>query len=356
MKIFNSITSALSVFGSFSDDLAIDLGTANTLVLVLGKGIVIREPSVVARQKKTKQVLAIGQEAKRMLGKTPPLIEALRPLQHGVIADFDAASSMLEKYIAITTKKQTMIPFLQKPRVIVGIPAGVTEVERRAVWEAALEAGAKEAYIIEEPMAAAIGAGLAIEKPQGVFIVDIGGGTTEIAVISLGGIVLNKSIRIAGDEMDTAIVSFFRLKYSLLIGQPSAEEVKIAIGSGHIEKKERQTVVRGRDLETGLPKSVRVTSGEIREALAPVINKIIDAISETVEETPPELLSDIMEDGIALAGGGALIWGIDKTISESVKIPVRVANDPLTCVVRGAAKVLSDKKLLDRVKVTGGLR
>lgn len=356
MKIFNSISKALSVFGSFSDDLAIDLGTANTLVLLLGKGIVIREPSVVARHRKTKQVLAIGQEAKRMLGKTPPLIEALRPLQHGVIADFDAASSMLEKYISITTKKQTVIPFLQKPRVIVGIPAGVTEVERRAVWEAALEAGAKEAYIIEEPMAAAIGAGLEVERPQGVFIVDIGGGTTEIAVISLGGIVVNKSIRIAGDEMDTAIASFLRLKYSLLVGQPSAEEVKIAIGTGHIEKKERQTVVRGRDLETGLPKSVRITASEIREALAPVINKIIDSISETVEETPPELLSDVMEDGIALAGGGALISGIDKTISESVKIPVRVANDPLTCVVRGAAKVLADKKLLDRVKVTGGLR
>lgn len=237
-----------------------------------------------------------------------------------------------------------------------GIPAGVTEVERRAVWEAALEAGAREAFIIEEPMAAAIGAGLAIERPQGVFIVDIGGGTTEIAVISLGGIVLNKSIRIAGDEMDNSIVSFLRLKYSLLTGESSAEEVKIAVGSGHIEKNERQTVVRGRDLESGLPKSQRVTSVEIREALSPVINKIIDSIAETVEETPPELLSDVMEQGIILAGGGALIEGIDKAISESVKIPVRIADDPLTCVVRGAAEVLGNKELLNKVKVTGGLR
>lgn len=356
LKFFNSLISALSAFGPNSSDLAIDLGTANTLVLVLGKGIVIREPSVVARHRKTKQVLAIGREAKKMLGKTPPLIEALRPLQHGVIADFDAASSMLEKYIKVTTQRQTILPFLQKPRVIVGIPAGVTEVERRAVWEAALESGAKEAYIIEEPMAAAIGAGLAIERPQGVFIVDIGGGTTEIAVISLGGIVINKSIRIAGDEMDLSIASFLRLKYSLLVGLLSAEEVKISVGSSHIEKRERQTVVRGRDLETGLPKSVRVTSVEIRESLAPVINKIIDAISETVEETPPELLSDIMEQGIVLAGGGALTPGLDKSISEAVKIPVRIAEDPLTCVVRGAAEVLGNKELLDKVKVTGGLR
>lgn len=356
LKFFNSLISALSAFGPNTSDLAIDLGTSNTLVLVLGKGIVIREPSVVARHRKTKQVLAIGREAKKMLGKTPPLIEALRPLQHGVIADFDAASSMLEKYIAVSTSKKSIIPFMQRPRVIVGIPAGVTEVERRAVWEAALEAGAREAFIIEEPMAAAIGADLAIERPQGVLIVDIGGGTTEIAVISLGGIVLNKSIRIAGDEMDASIVSFLRLKYSLLTGESSAEEVKIAVGSGHIEKKERQTVVRGRDLESGLPKSQRVTSVEIREALSPVINKIIDSIAETVEETPPELLSDIMEQGIVLAGGGALIEGIDKAISESVKIPVRIADDPLTCVVRGAAKVLGNKELLNKVKVTGGLR
>ncbi len=344
------------LWGFFSEDLAIDLGTSNTLVLVLGKGIMVREPSVVARQKKTKKVLVIGKEAKKMLGKTPPLIEALRPLQHGVIADFDAASAMLEKYIKETHQPKKFWPVWPRPRVIIGIPSGVTEVERRAVWEAALEAGAREAYIIEEPMAAAIGAGLSIDSSRGVFIVDIGGGTTEIAVISLGGIVVNRSIRIAGDEMDLAIASFLRLKYSLLIGQTSAEEVKIAIGSAYPQKQEKQTVVRGRDLERGLPKSVRLTSTEIREALAPVVNKIVDAIQETIEETPPELLGDVMEQGIMLAGGGSLLSGIEKTIAESVRISAQVADDPLTCVVRGAAQVLSNKNLLNRVKVTGGLR
>lgn len=344
------------LLGFFSQDLAIDLGTVNTLVLVLGKGIVVRQPSVVARHKKTKKVLAVGAEAKKMLGKTPASIEALRPLQHGVIADFDAAAAMLKKYIKETRIQKGFFSNLAYPRVIIGIPSGVTEVERRAVWEAALEAGAKEAYIIEEPMAAAIGAGLSIDNPKGVFIVDIGGGTTEIAVISLGGIVVNRSIRIAGDEMDQAIISFLRLKYSLLIGQPSAEEVKISIGSAYLQKQERQTVVRGRDLEQGLPKSVKVTASEIREALAPVVNKIIEAIKETVEETPPELLGDIMEEGIVLAGGGALIDGIEKTIAETVKIPTRIAEDPLTCVVRGAAKVLENQQFLNRVKVTGGLR
>lgn len=345
-----------NLFGFFSEDLAIDLGTANTLVLVLGKGIVVREPSVVARHRKTKKILAIGREAKRMVGKTPPSIEALRPLQHGVIADFDAASAMLARYIKETHIQKGFFPSFPRPRVIIGIPSGVTEVERRAVWEAALEAGAREAYVIEEPMAAAIGAGLNVDGPNGVLIVDIGGGTTEIAVISLGGIVINRSIRIAGDEMDLAVASFLRLKYSLLVGQSSAEEIKIAIGSSHMQKQEKQSVIRGRDLERGLPKSVRVTSSEVREALAPVINKIIDSIKETVEETPPELLGDIMEQGIVLAGGGALINGIEKTIAESVKIQVRIADDPLTCVVRGAAKVLGNKELLDRVKVTGGLR
>lgn len=344
------------LFGFLSEDLAIDLGTANTLVLVLGKGIVIREPSVVARHKKTKKILAIGKEAKKMVGKTPPTIEALRPLQHGVIADFDAASAMLEHYINITHTKKNFFARVPSPRVIVGIPSGVTEVERRAVWEAALEAGAREAYIIEEPMAAAIGAKLPVEQAQGVFIVDIGGGTTEIAVISLGGIVINRSIRIAGDEMDQAIVSYLRLKHSLLVGENSAEEIKLNIGSSYILKNEKQSVIRGRDLETGLPKSIRVTSAEVREALAPVINRIIEAVRETVEETPPELLGDIMERGLVLAGGGSLIAGIDKSISEAIKIGVSISEDPLTCVVRGAAAVLKDKALLDKVKVTGGLR
>ncbi len=344
------------LFGFFSEDLAIDLGTSNTLVLALGRGIIIREPSVVARHRKTKKVLAIGREAKKMIGQTPPLIEALRPLQHGVIADFDAASAMLENYIRLSRQKKNFLFDLAKPRVIIGIPSGVTEVERRAVWEAALESGASEAYIIEEPMAAAIGAKLAIDEARGVLIVDIGGGTTEIAVISLGGIVINRSIRIAGDEMDEAVASYLRLKYSLLVGQASAEEVKISIGSSYPSKNEKQAVIRGRDLERGLPKSIRVSSSEIREALAPIINKIIDEIKEIIEETPPELLGDIMEQGLVMAGGGALISGIDKTIAEAVKIQVRVAEDPLTCVVRGAAKVLENKKLLDKVKVTGGLR
>ncbi len=343
-------------FSLLSDDLAIDLGTANTLVLALGRGIIIREPSVVARHRKSKQVMAIGREAKKMLGKTPPAVEALRPLQHGVIADFDAASAMLSHYIKLSQTKKNFFGFKGKPRVVVGIPSGVTEVERRAVWEAALEAGAREAFIIEEPMAAAIGAGFTVNSPQGILIVDIGGGTTEIAVISLGGIVINRSVRVAGDEMDEAIMAFFRLKYSLLIGISSAEEVKMSVGSSNPQKSEKQTVVRGRDLERGLPKSVKVTGSEIREALSGVINKIIDHIKDTVEETPPELLGDIMEQGIILAGGGALIAGIDKTISEAIKMPVNVTNDPLTCVVRGAAKVLSDPKLLNQVKVTGGLR
>lgn len=354
--MFNSLSRLSSFFGLFSCDLAIDLGTANTFVLALGKGIVVHEPSVIARHKKTKKVLAIGREAKKMMGKTPPTIEALRPLQHGVIADFDAASSMLAHYIQLTKPEKNFLSRLGRPRVIVGIPSGVTEVERRAVWEAALEAGAREAYIIEEPMAAAIGANLPIDEARGFLIVDIGGGTTEIAVISLGGIVVNRSIRIAGDEMDQAVSSFLRLKYSLLVGSSSAEEVKIAIGSTRLQKGEKATVVRGRDLERGLPKSVRVVSSEILEALSPVVNRIIDEIKEIIEETPPELLGDIIEQGIVLAGGGSLISGIDKTIAESVKVQVRITDDPMTCVVRGAAKVLGNKDLLDRVKVTGGLR
>lgn len=345
-----------NIFGYFSEDLAIDLGTANTLVYVLGKGIMVREPSVVARHRKTKSVLAVGRDARSMLGKTPPLIETVRPLQHGVIADFDAASAMLNHYIKLTHTKRGIASYAARPRVIVGIPSGVTEVERRAVWEAALEAGAREAYIIEEPMAAAIGAGLPIDEARGVFITDIGGGTSEIAIISLGGIVLNKSIRIAGDEMNDAIVTFLRLKHSLLVGVLTAEDVKIAVGSSFPMLKERQTIVRGRDLESGLPKSIKVTSVEIREALSSVVNEITEEVKMMIEEAPPELLGDIMENGIVLAGGGALIAGIERTIAEVIKVNVRVADDPLTCVVRGAAKVLADRKLLDRVKVTGGLR
>lgn len=342
------------LFGLLSHDLGIDLGTANTLVFVRGKGIVIREPSVVARHRKTKQIVAIGREAKRMLGKTPQTIEAFRPLKDGVIADFDAASAMLTHYIRLVHEqpKYPGMPSIPRPKVVVGIPSGVTEVERRAVQEAAIMAGAREAILIEEPMAAAIGAGLPIEDSRGSFICDIGGGTSEIAVMSLGGIVVNRSIRIAGDEMDEAITNFIRLKYSLLVGPQTAEAVKLAIGSAYpMEKIDRITVVRGRDIEKGLPKSVRVSESEIREALSPVIHEIIEAISETIEETPPELVGDIVEHGIVLAGGGSLIRGIDKLIAIEMKMPVWITDDPQTAVVRGCGKLLDDALLLRKVKV-----
>lgn len=342
------------LFGLLSHDLGIDLGTANTLVFVKNKGIVIREPSVVARHKKTKAIIAIGTEAKKMLGKTPDTIEAFRPLKDGVIADFDAAAAMLTHYIKLvhTIPAKAGIPRIPRPNVVIGIPSGVTEVERRAVQEAAILAGARQAWLIEEPMAAAIGAGLPIEESHGSLICDIGGGTTEIAVLSLGGIVVNRSIRIAGDEMDEAIVAFMRLKYSLLIGEPTAEDIKISVGSAYpIDKNERVTVVRGRDIETGLPKSIRVHEAEIREALSPVFSQIVEGLSETVEETPPELIGDIMEHGIVLAGGGALIRGIDRLIANELKMPVWITDDPQTAVVRGCGKLLDDTILLKKVKV-----
>ncbi len=351
MKFVNPVDQFL---GLFSHDVGIDLGTANTLVYVRGKGIVIREPSAVARHKKSKEILAIGTSAKKMLGRAPATIEAIRPLRDGVIADFDATAAMLTHYIKKVHESGTIMPKIPRPRVVIGIPSGVTEVERRAVADAALDAGAREAHLVEEPMAAAIGAGLPIEGPEGNFIVDIGGGTSEIAVISLGGIVLGRSIRIAGDEMDEAIINFVRLKYSLLLGQPTAESVKIGVGSA-IAAKDKFTVVRGRDLETGLPKSIKLTSGEIQEALGPIIQEIIGNIVDTLEETPPELTSDIMERGITLAGGGSLISGIDKMISEAAKMPVWVAEDPLTCVVRGCGILLEDAGLLKRIRVTKGL-
>lgn len=348
-----------ALFGLLSHDIGIDLGTANTLVLVKGKGIVIREPSVVAQHKKTKQILAVGSEAKRMLGKTPATISAFRPLKDGVIADFDATAAMLSYYIKkIHQTPQSFLPKIPRPVVVVGIPSGVTEVERRAVQEACLSAGARRAYLIEEPMAAAIAAGLPVEEPVGGMIVDIGGGTTEMAVISLGGIVVNKSLRVAGDEMDEAIISFLRMKYGLILGERSAEEVKIQIGSafGGKEKNERATVVRGLDLETGLPKSLKVTESEIREALAPVVNLIIESLKDLIEETPPEFISDILEKGIIFCGGCSQLRSLDKMVAEATKMPVWVAEDPMTCVVRGCGRVLEDTRLLEKVKVTGGLR
>jgi rod shape-determining protein MreB len=345
-----------TIFGFFSHDVGIDLGTTHTFVLVLGKGIVIREPSFVARHKKTKKILAIGTEAKKMMGKTPENIEALRPLRHGVIADFDATEAMLHYYIREVHQSGGLIPKIPRPRVVVGVPSGVTEVERRAVQEAALSAGARQAFLIEEPMAAAIGVGLPINNPAGLFLCDIGGGTTEMAIISLGGIVLNRSLRIAGDEMDEAIANFIRLKHSLLIGLPTAEEVKISLGSALPQKQERQMVIRGRDLEKGLPRSLKVSMAEVREALAPVINQIVGHLSEILEETPPELTSDIVTRGLVLCGGGALIEGLDKFIADELKLPVWVADDPMTAVVRGCGKVLEEQSLLNKVRIAGGLK
>ena len=358
MKIMNPIDRFL---GIFSHDIGIDLGTANTLVYVRGKGVVIREPSAVARHKKTKEILAIGTSAKKMMGRAPVTIEVVRPLRGGVIADFDATAAMLSHYIKKVHETESTFPKIPRPRVVIGIPSGVTEVERRAVAEAAIDAGAREANLIEEPMAAAIGAGLLVEGPEGNFIVDIGGGTSEIAVISLGGIVLGRSIRIAGDEMDEAIINYVRLKYSLLLRQPTAEAVKIGVGGVEIgedkdaQKETKLTVVRGRDLETGLPKSIKLTSEEIQEALSPILQEIVGNIVDTIEETPPELTGDIMKKGITLAGGGSLIPGIDKAISEAAKMPVYVADDPLTCVVRGCGICLEDNGLLKRIRVTKGL-
>ncbi len=344
-----------------SHDVGIDLGTVNTLVLVKGKGIVIREPTVVALHKKTRQILAIGTEAKRMLGRTPAAIEAVRPLRNGVISDFDTTEAMLKFFIhkvhETPGKGIFSLPKIPRPRIVVGIPSGATAVERRAVQGAGLSAGAREAHLIEEPMAAAIGAKLPVEDPEGVMIIDIGGGTTEIAVISMGGMVINKSLRVAGDEMDLEIINYMRVRYGMLIGERSAEEAKIEIGSAFpVGKDDLATVIRGRDLSTGLPKSLKITAAEIREALTPVISQMISAIKDILEETPPELLTDIVERGIFLAGGGALLRGLDKKIAEETKLPVYVADDPLTTVVRGCGEVLNNLDLLSKVKVSGGLR
>lgn len=353
--MFNNILSLVT------HDVGIDLGTANTLILVRGKGILIRQPSVVARARKGKQVLAIGEEAKQMLGKTPDTIEAIRPLRGGVIADFDATEAMLRHWIRQIHRGTGWLPKIPRPRVVVGIPSGVTEVERRAVQEAALSAGAREAYLIEEPMASAIGAGIPVLEPTGHIIVDIGGGTTEIAVISLGGIVINKSLRTAGEEMTNAIISFSRSKYGLIIGENTAEELKISIGSAvpppqDQDKKELVHVARGRDLETGLPKSIKFSSGEIREALSQVVGQIIYAITEAIEETPPELVSDLLKHGLIMTGGGSQLKGLTKLTADAIKMPVWLADHPQETVVRGAGIVLEDPHLLDRVKVVGGLR
>ena len=361
-------------FSFFSHDIGIDLGTANTLVWVRGKGIVIREPSVVAMHKKTKKVIAIGTEAKKMIGKTPATIITVRPLRGGVIADFDATLAMISHYIAQVHEVGNTIPTaFSRPRVVIGIPSSVTEVERRAVWEAALSAGARQAYLIEEPMAAAIGENISVFSPKGIMVVDIGGGTTEVAIISLGGIVVGKSLKIAGDEMDNAISHYIRLRHGLLIGEKTAEDLKISIGSAYQSQRakpkpvkadddqkedknqDKVAIIRGRDIETGLPKSLKITEAEVREALSPVLTQIVDSIADILEEAPPELTSDILEHGILLTGGGSMLYGLDHLIIERIHIPVILSEDPLTSVVRGTGKVLEDEALLNRVKVIGGL-
>lgn len=326
----------VSFFNMLSKDLGIDLGTANTLVHVRGKGIVSREPSVVAIQRDTGAILAVGDEAKQMIGRTPGNIIAIRPMKDGVIADFDVTQSMLKYFISKALRSRTFI----KPRVVVGVPSGVTEVEKRAVIDATLQAGAREAYIIEEPMAAAIGAGLEVNEPTGNMVVDIGGGTTEVAIISLGGIVTSKSIRIGGDEMDESIVYYIKKEYNLMIGERTAEEIKISIGSAAGGPKEESMEVRGRDLVTGLPKTIKVTSEEVRTALAEPVNNIVDAIKVTLEKTPPELAADIMDRGIVMTGGGSLLSGLDKRVNQETGMPVHIAEDPLDCVAMGTGKVL----------------
>ena len=326
------------LLGLFSYDIGIDLGTANTLVCVRREGIVIDEPSVVAIEKKTKKVLAIGAEAKEMVGRTPGNIVAVRPLRDGVISDFDVTEQMLHHFIRkVHERSMLRIP---RPRVVVGIPSGVTEVEKRAVHDAAISAGAREAYLVEEPMAAAIGAGLKVTEAKGSMIVDIGGGTTEVAVIALGGIVVARSIRVAGDEMDEDIIAYARQKYNLLIGDRTAEQAKIEAGSAYPLEEEIVYTLRGRNLITGLPEAVDVSSIEVREALRNSVGIIVEAIKGTLDDTPPELVADLMSDGIVLAGGGALLRGLAQRVSEETKMKVYVANEPLACVAKGAEKIL----------------
>ena len=329
----------------FTKDIGIDLGTANTLVYMRGKGIIIREPSVVAVDTRTDTAKYVGQEAKDVIGRTPGSIVAVRPLKDGVIADFEITTTMLQEFI----RKALKGSIFTKARVVICIPSGVTAVERRAVKEAAENAGAKRVNIIEEPMAAAIGAGLPVSDPQGSMIVDIGGGTSEVAVISLGGIVTSRSIRIAGDAFDTAIINYIKRKYNLLIGERTAENVKIAIGSAFPMEQETEMDIKGRNLLNGLPENVKVSSAEIREALAEPLSNVIEAIKVTLEKTPPELAADIIDQGITLAGGGALIRGLDKLINKETGMPVYVAESPLDCVADGTGKVIDEIEKLHEV-------
>jgi rod shape-determining protein MreB and related proteins len=334
-------------FQRFSKDIGIDLGTANTLVYVKGKGIVINEPSVVAINQRTKQILAIGNDARLMVGRTPQHIVATRPLVDGVISDFEVTEAMLRYFIDKVHHKT--YSFLRRPRVVIGIPSGVTEVEKRAVQDAAINAGARQAFLIEEPMAAAIGARMPVQDAQGSMIVDIGGGTTEIAVLSLGGVVVAKSLRVAGDEMNENIIQYARENFNLLLGERTAEDIKIKIGSAYPLSEPLQAYMRGRDLVTGLPKEVAVTDTHIREALDHSVKIIVNNIKGVIEEIPPEIISDIMYKGIVLAGGGALLRGLDKLLAEETQMPVSVTDDPLTAVARGTGVVVEDLESLKEV-------
>lgn len=339
MMIFDSI------LGFFSNDLAIDLGTANTLIYVKGRGIVTSEPSVVAVRRdygRKKKVLAVGKEAKEMLGRTPGDIEAIRPMKDGVIADFEVTEAMLRYFIRKAHNRRTLI----RPRIIICVPFGITEVEKRAVRESAESAGAREVHLIEEPMAAAIGAGLPITEPAGNMIVDIGGGTTEVAVISLAGIVYSKSARVAGDKMDEAIVQHIKRNYNLLIGERTGELIKIKLGNAYPVEESQTMEIKGRDLVTGIPRTLQINSDEVREAISEPVRQIIEAIKVTLERTPPELAGDIVDKGICMAGGGALLRGLDQLIKEETGLPVMIADDPLSCVVLGSGKALDELKVL----------
>jgi rod shape-determining protein MreB len=334
--------------GMFSNDLAVDLGTANTLVYVRGEGIVLNEPSIVAIHQADHSVLAVGHEAKAMLGRTPGNIVAIRPLKDGVIADFDVTEKMLHYFISKVHRRRTLV----RPRIVIGVPSGITQVEKRAVRDSAMQAGAREVYLIEEPMAAAIGAGLPIQEPGGNMIVDIGGGTTEVAVISLSGIVYSKSVRIAGDEMDEAIVQYIKKHYNLLVGERRAEEIKVTLGSAYPMGGERRTMeVKGRDLIDGIPKTIVITDEEIREALREPVMTIVETVRTCLERTPPELAADIVDKGIVITGGGALLRGLDHLLRQETNLPVTAGEDPLSCVALGTGKVLDELDLLKKVAI-----
>ncbi|MBI3597019.1 MAG: rod shape-determining protein [Nitrospirae bacterium] len=335
------------MLGWFSNDLAIDLGTANTLVYLKGRGIVINEPSVVAIDRKTSKVLAVGAEAKKMLGRTPGNIVAIRPMKDGVIADFEIAEKMLSHFITKTHNRSTFV----RPRIVIGVPSRITQVEKRAVRDSAQLAGAREVYLIEQPVAAAIGAGLPIAEPSGNMVVDIGGGTTDVAVISLAGIVYSESVKVAGDKMDEAIMNYIKRKYNLLIGEPMAEQIKFEIGSAFPLEERRTITIKGRDLISGIPKTLVMDDSEIREALSEPISAIVNAIKVALENTPPELAGDIIDRGIVLTGGGSLLRGMDVRLREETNLPVITVENPLTTVVLGTGKVLDELDLLKKVTI-----